>query len=366
MKFLSPATYNHGTPARTAVLLVNLGTPAAATASAVRRYLKEFLGDPRVVEVPRAIWWFILNGVILPFRSAGSARRYASVWTPEGSPLMAHSQGQQRALMAELQKRGLALDVVLAMSYGEPSIPVALERLRREGVNRLLVVPLYPQYSGTTSATTFDGVARVLQRTRNLPELRWVRGFADDAGYIEALRRSVRAHWDANGRPDKLLMSFHGLPRRNLDLGDPYHCECYKTGRLLAEALELRKDEYAISFQSRFGRARWLEPYTVDTLRALGRAGTGRVDVICPGFVSDCLETLEEMAMEARSDFLTAGGREFHLIPCLNTAPAFISALADLVERQTAGWPVHAQDQDALRLAAQNSAVQARALGAPR
>jgi ferrochelatase len=225
---------------------------------------------------------------------------------------------------------------------------------------------MYPQYSATTTASAMDGVMQVLMQTRNIPELRVIRNFHDDPGYIDALRRSVREYWDAHGRPDKLVMSFHGLPRRNLDLGDPYHCECAKTARLLADALDLRPDEYALSFQSRFGRAKWLEPYTVDTLRQLARDGVGRVDVICPGFTADCLETLEEIAQEARTDFLTSGGRDFHLIPCLNDAPRFISALADLVQSHTQGWPVRAEDQPALREAARASQARAIAMGAAR
>ena len=322
--------------------------------------------DARVVEIPRPLWWLLLHCLILPLRAGASARRYAAVWTPQGSPLLAHGEHQQRALAAQLQARGLDVDVVLAMRYGEPSIASALERLRRERVSRLLVLPLYPQYSATTTASVMDGLMQTLARTRNLPELRWVRSFHDDPGYIDALRGSVLAFWSAQGRPDKLVMSFHGLPRRNLELGDPYHCECMKTARLLAEALELRPDEYAVSFQSRFGRARWLEPYTVDTLRSLARAGTGRVDVVCPGFAADCLETLEEIALEARAEFLTSGGRAFHLIPCLNASPRFISALADLVERHAQGWPIHAQDRAGRDAAAQQTARRALAMGAPR
>ncbi len=366
MKFLAPAEHDHATADRCAVLLVNLGTPQAPTTPAVRRYLNEFLLDPRVVEIPRLLWWLLLRLVVLPVRASASAGRYAQVWSAEGSPLLAYSERQQRALMAELQRRGFDLDVVLAMRYGEPSIPAAFGHLRRMRAMRLLVLPMYPQYSATTSASVFDGVARVLERTRNLPELRWIRGFHDDAGYIEALRHSVCAHWEENGRPDKLVMSFHGLPRRNLELGDPYHCECHKTGRLLAEALALRPQEYVVTFQSRFGRARWLEPYTVNTLQALARSGVGRVDVVCPGFAADCLETLEEIAQEGRREFLTCGGRQFHLIACLNDTPPFIDALADLVERHTRGWPVRAQERDERNAQAQHSAARARELGALR
>lgn len=366
MKFLSAAVHTHGVVDRTAVLLINLGTPRAPTAAAVRRYLNEFLLDPRVVEIARLPWWLLLKAVILPIRSAASAARYASVWTDEGSPLLANSERQQRALIAELARRGLDVDVHLAMRYGDPSIEAALERLRREQALRLLVVPMYPQYSATTTAAAFDGVVRILERTRNLPELRWIRGFHDDAGYIDALRRSVRAYWDAHGRPDKLVLSFHGLPRRNLDLGDPYHCECVKTARLLAEALELQQQEYVVSFQSRFGRARWLQPYTAETLRALARNGAGRVDVVCPGFVADCLETLEEIALEARREFLTSGGRELHYVPCLNDSSRFIGALADLIERHAQGWPTRIQEQGQRQQQAQRSAERARALGAKR
>ena len=344
MKFFSPAAHARGSADRTALLLINLGTPRAPTPTAVRKYLNEFLLDARVVEIPRLPWWLLLKGVVLPTRSAASAARYASVWTDEGSPLLAHSERQHRALIAEHQRRGVNLDVYLAMRYGEPSVDSAFERMRHEQVGRVLVLPMYPQYSATTTGSAFDAVIRVLLRTRNVPELRWIRGFHDDPGYIEALRRSVRSHWEAHGRPEKLVMSFHGLPRRNLQLGDPYYNECAKTAQLLAAALDIKEQEYVLSFQSRFGRARWLEPYTVDTLRALARAGTGRVDVICPGFVADCLETLEEIALEARREFLTCGGRDFHYIACLNDAPRFIDALADIVERHVQGWPVRTRE----------------------
>ena len=366
MAFLSIGDFSHGSAGRAAVLLLNLGTPREPTRSAVHRYLYQFLMDPRVVEIPRLIWWLLLRLVILPFRSGASAQRYASVWTSAGSPLLDFSERQHRALTAELQARGFDVDVFLAMRYGDPSIPSAMERLRQSGITRLLVIPMYPQYSATTTASALDGVMQVLMETRNIPELRVIRNFHDHPGYIDALRRSVREYWDAHGRPDRLLMSFHGLPRRNLDLGDPYHCECAKTGRLLAAALDLGPDEYALSFQSRFGRAKWLEPYTVDTLRKMAREGVGRVDVICPGFTADCLETLEEIAQEARADFLTSGGRDFHLIPCLNESPRFISALADLVESHTQGWPVRAADTAGLREAAQLSQARAVAMGAVR
>jgi ferrochelatase len=339
MRYLSSAAPPPKGSGGTAVLMVNLGTPEAPTPAAVRRYLDEFLLDPRVVEIPRWLWLPLLRLLILPLRAGASAARYASIWTEEGSPLLAISERQQRALSAELQRRGLRVDVVLAMRYGRPSIDAALQRLRRERAARLLVLPMYPQYSATTSGSTFDAVAGILARTRDLPEWRWVRGFHDHPGYIEALRRSVRAYWQANGRPGRLLVSFHGLPQRNVERGDPYRDECLQTARLLAQALDMKEEEYAVTFQSRFGRARWLEPYTAETLRSLARAGVGRVDVICPGFVADCLETLEEIALEGRREFLQAGGRDLRVVPCLNDDPGLIAALADLVERHLAGWP---------------------------
>ena len=326
--------YQNSTPTtapstqRAAVLLLNLGTPKAPTSDAVRQYLKEFLSDPRVVEIPRAIWWPLLHGVVLRTRPPRSAARYAAIWTDEGSPLLAGSERQARALLAELQRRGLDIDVALAMRYGEPSIDSVLQRLRARGIGRLLLLPMYPQYSATSTASAFDRVFGALQRSRNQPELRALRSFHDHPGYIDALRHSVRSYWDANGWPDRLVMSFHGLPERNKALGDPYDDECRRTGNLLAEALGLEKDRFLVTFQSRFGRARWLQPYTSATLQALGRAGTRRVDVVCPGFAADCLETLEEVNIEGRREFLTAGGRQFHYIGCLNDAPRFVRALA--------------------------------------
>jgi len=339
-----PIVVDHAARPRTAVLLVQLGTPAAPTAAALRPYLRQFLGDPRVVEIPRLVWWPILHGVILTTRPAKSARKYASVWTDEGSPLMVHSKRQATLLRGWLGERGHDLEVALAMRYGEPSIESVMQSLRARNVTRLLVLPLYPQYSASTTATVFDEIGRVLRGWRNLPEVRWIRSFHDDPQYIDALAARVRAGWERDGRGEKLVMSFHGVPRRTLELGDPYHCECHVTARLLAERLGLSKDQWMITFQSRFGRAQWLQPYTEPTLRALAQQGLRRVDVTCPGFVADCLETLEEIAMEGREAFLASGGTEYRYIPCVNDAPAFVDALASLVERHAAGWPTLALD----------------------
>lgn len=331
--------YTHGTAPRTGVLLVNLGTPTAPTAAALRPYLKEFLSDPRVVEIPRPIWWLILNGIILNTRPAKSAKKYASVWTSEGSPLKVHTEKQAKLLAGFLAQAGYReLHVSWAMRYGQPSIRSQLDAMRAAGCTRILVVPLYPQYAASTTATVVDEVANCLRHWRNLPEVRYVRSFGDDPGYIEALAASVRAHWQRNGQADRLVLSFHGIPRRSLDLGDPYHCECYKTGRLLGEALKLAPERLIVSFQSRFGKAEWLKPYTQPTLEELGGSGVGSVDVMCPGFVSDCLETLEEINMECREAFLHAGGKQFSYIPCLNENQPWIEALTTLSLNHLGNW----------------------------
>ena len=349
---------NHGAPRRTAVLLVNLGTPEAPTAAALRRYLKQFLWDPRVVEIPRPVWWLILNGIILNARPAKSAAKYAKIWLADGSPLKVHTERQAKLLKGWLGESGSPdLAVAWAMRYGQPSIASVLDRFKQEGVERVLVVPAYPQYAASSTASVMDDVADWIKRSRNPLEFRFIKHFHDHPGYIAALAASVREHWVARGRPDKLVMSFHGLPRRSLDLGDPYYCECQKTGRLLAEALGLTEEDYLITFQSRFGKAEWLQPYTQATLEKLGREGTGRVDAICPGFVADCLETLEEIAMECKESFLESGGKEFHYIPCVNERPDWMNALRDLVTTHLAGWPLAAQADAA-------AAARARALGA--
>jgi protoporphyrin/coproporphyrin ferrochelatase len=339
MRFHKEPAHAHDQPERTAVLLVNLGTPDAPTPAAVRRYLSEFLADQRVVEIPRALWWPILHGVILRVRPAKSAAKYASIWTREGSPLATWTRLQADRLLGSLGERGHSVIVAWAMRYGQPAIASTLDALKARGATRILIVPLYPQYSAATTASTFDAVADWARHARRLPALKLVDQFHDDEDYIAALASRVTEHWMREGRGRMLVMSFHGLPARTLALGDPYHCQCHKTARLLAERLGLRADEYKVTFQSRFGRARWLEPYTEPTLRKLARDGLERVDVICPGFVADCLETLEEIAIEARHAFLTAGGRTFHAIACLNDHPDWITALAKIAIRQLQGWP---------------------------
>jgi len=353
--------YHHGQPAKTAILLVNLGTPDAPTAPALRRYLAEFLADPRVVEIPRLAWWPILHGIILRTRPAKSAAKYASIWTSEGSPLTVWTQRQAEGLQALLHARGHRLTVQPAMRYGQPSIPSVLDAMRADGMTRVLVLPMYPQYAAATTASVVDKVGQWTQRARRVPELRFVGSHAGDRGYIGALATRVREHWAAHGRADRLVLSFHGIPHRSLLLGDPYHCECHLTARLLGEALALPPDRLLVTFQSRFGKARWLEPYTEPTLRALPAQGVGSVDVMCPGFVADCLETLEEIGEEVRDAFLEAGGEDFRYIDCLNARPDWITALADLSERHLQGWDTRAA-ADAQALHAQRT--RALSLGA--
>ena len=362
MTFAPEAPFRHGQRPRTALLLVNLGTPDEPSAPALRRYLAEFLSDPRVVEIPRLVWWPILHGIILRTRPAKSAVKYASVWMPEGSPLAVWTQRQTQAVAEQLQARGHDVLVRYAMRYGNPGLPDVLDALRHEGATRVLVLPLYPQYAAATTASISDRVLAWACKARRMPELRFVAEYADDPGYIAALADRVRAHWQAHGRADKLVLSFHGVPHRSLLLGDPYHCQCHKTARLLAAALGTAPDAILVTFQSRFGKAKWLEPYTEPTLRALAAQGVGRVDVMCPGFVADCLETLEEIAQEARDAFLEAGGKEFRYIACLNDSPVWVDALTALAERHMAGWDTRGTSHDEAEAAAQRE--RALAMGA--
>ncbi|SFC43422.1 ferrochelatase [Polaromonas sp. OV174] len=360
MSFASEPLFTHGAPAQatTAILLCNLGTPDEASAPALRRYLAEFLSDPRVVEIPKPIWWLILHGIILRIRPKKSAAKYASIWTPEGSPLKVWTQKQATMLSGYLAVRGHKVEVRMAMRYGNPSIASQLDQLKADGVTRILILPAYPQYSGTTTASVFDAVYGWAARIRRIPEFRFINHYHDEPGYINALADRIRRHWQKNGQAAQLVMSFHGVPERTLKLGDPYHCECQKTARLLAEKLGLAKDRYQVTFQSRFGKAKWLQPYTEPTLVALAQAGVKNVDVVCPGFTGDCLETLEEIAMEARHAFLQAGGQQFNYIECLNDSPVWLAALADLSIQHLGAWPTTTA-ADPESLAASRAAAQA-------
>ena len=353
--------FQHGTAPQTAVVLCNLGTPDAPTASAVRRYLAEFLSDPRVVEIPRLLWLPLLHAVILRVRPARSARKYASIWTAEGSPLRTWTEKQARLLGGYLGERGHPVVVRAAMRYGQPSMASVLDQVRAAGAERVLVLPLYPQYSASTTASIGDALLGWARRVRNVPEFRFVKHYHDDPGYIAALARRVSDHWMTHGRPDRLVLSFHGVPRRTLALGDPYHCECQKTGRLLADRLKARDGFVVVTFQSRFGPAEWLQPYTEPTVVALARAGVGHVDVFCPGFTSDCLETLEEIDQELRAAFMAAGGSEFGYIACLNDQHEWIAALAGVAMRHLQGW---GPDGDSTAAALQAQKQRAQAAGA--
>lgn len=357
MKFQVEPPFSHASESATGVLLVNLGTPDAPTRSAVRRYLAEFLWDPRVVEMSRPAWWLVLNGIILNTRPARSAKAYASVWGENGSPLLDYSRRQRDALGQRLAGEDAAWQVALGMRYGTPSIADAVDELRAHGVSRLLVLPLYPQYSATTTASVFDAVADVLKRIRRVPALRMVDSYHDHPAYIDGLAASVRDFQATHGVPDRLLMSFHGIPQAYFEAGDPYFCHCQKTARLLAERLGLSAPDYAVTFQSRLGPREWLRPYTDETIRSLPGEGVRHVQVICPGFSADCLETLEEISVENREYFVQAGGERFEYIPCLNDRADHIAMMHTLVSEHTAGWPRGTADAAA-------TSARARALGA--
>jgi ferrochelatase len=361
--YLGSEGFHHGTQEKLGVLLANLGTPDAPETGALRRYLAEFLWDPRVVEVPRPLWWLILHGVILRIRPRRSAEAYRQVWTPEGSPLLTWSRRQAEGLSARLEKvlPGPA-QVVVGMRYGNPSIPSALEELRAANCRRILVLPMYPQYSASTTGSTFDAVAATLGRWRWVPDLRFINHYHDEPGYIRALAASLRDHWETQGRGEKLLMSFHGVPRRYLLSGDPYHCQCHKTARLVAEELGLAEGQWAITFQSRFGREEWLKPYTDETVRSLGAEGLKSLDVVCPGFAADCLETLEEIAQQNAEFFHEAGGEKLTYVPALNARDDHLDFLADLVVRNLGGWPEADAGWSAEARARESGASRERAL----
>ena len=364
MPYLPEPAYQHGAIAKTGILLINLGTPDAPTPQALRPYLRQFLSDPRVVEIPRVLWWPILHGVILNTRPKKSAQKYAQIWTSEGSPLLVHTRRQSTLLRGFLGERTTSpLAVEFAMRYGNPDIIGALDRLKQQNCDRILVFPLYPQYSASATASALDAVFAACATMRNVPAVRTIKHYHDHPAYIAALADSVTQYWTQNGRPKKLLMSFHGVPRFSLDKGDPYHCECQKTARLLAEALNLDATRYQVSFQSRFGRAEWLKPYTAATLQEWGKQGVRRVDVICPGFTSDCLETLEEIAMECKSEFLSNGGKEFHYIPALNENDAWLRAMAQIALENLQGWLE--QDRSTAARLAGESRTRAVVMGAP-
>jgi protoporphyrin/coproporphyrin ferrochelatase len=327
-------------PAQAGVLLVNLGTPEAPTARALRPYLSEFLGDPRVIEYPRWLWWLILHGVILRVRPTRSAHAYARVWTPEGSPLRVGSEKLAAGLQNKLGRVAAGpIRVALAMRYGQPSVRAQMEQLQREGVRRLLILPLYPQYSATSTGSVIDAVADAIKHMRWPPELRFVNDYHDDHGHVEALALSIERWWAEHGCGDTLLLSFHGIPQRYVEAGDPYFRQCQATAQALRARLGLDESQLVVSFQSRVGREPWLQPYTDTTVKRLAAEGVKRLDVACPGFAVDCLETLEEIAMQNRDFFTVAGGEALRYIPALNDSPQQLASLAALILRHAQGWP---------------------------
>ncbi len=340
MDYIGKNDFDHSSPERIGLLITNLGTPSAPTAAALRKYFAEFLWDPRVVEYPRVLWWLILHLVILRVRPRRKAESYAKIWTEQGSPLMVHTQAQleklKDAFHSQYHLKNIEID--FAMRYGEPSIESVIQNMHQKNVTRLLVLPLYPQYSGSTAGSTFDAVAAALSKLRWIPELRFVNQYADDVAYIEACAKRIKQYWKQNARGNKLLFSFHGLPKRFLMAGDPYHCQCHKTARLIARRLQLDEHEWMLTFQSRFGKEEWLQPYTDKTLETLALQGTESVDVFCPGFSADCIETLEEIDMENRNIFLQAGGKQFQYIPALNDSAEHINALSKIAQSYMQGW----------------------------
>jgi len=347
--YLNHTNHTHGTKERLGILLVNLGSPDGPDTGSVRRYLAEFLWDPRVVEMPRPLWWLILHGFVLRFRPRHSAAMYQKVWTEQGSPLICISRQQAQQVEKKLQSkiRGDVL-VDVAMRYGNPNIKDALRGLRAAGARRFLILPMYPQYSATTTASVFDAVTSELQTWRWLPDMRFINSYHDQPAYINALAKSIVSHWSTRGRkPEMLIFSFHGIPQRFVNNGDPYFCHCQKTARLVAEKLLLKESRWKVTFQSRVGREPWLEPYTDNTLKQMAHQGIKSLDVVCPGFSADCLETLEEINMENREIFLNRGGTDFDYIPCLNDNDAHISSLCELITQHSFGWPETMPDWNA-------------------
>ncbi len=367
IRYLGEPGFEHGEIPALGLLLANLGTPEAPTARALRPYLREFLSDPRVIEIPKLKWWPILNLFVLTTRPKASAKLYQKVWTDEGSPLLAIVERQARSLEKSLRGRiGNPFHVAIGMRYGRPAIRDALRQLKEKGCRRLLFLPLYPQYSATTTASTFDALAAELTRWRWVPELRTIHAYHDRPGYVRALAASIREVWREGGEPGKLLFSFHGIPERYFLAGDPYHCHCHKTARLVAEELGIGPDRYGVAFQSLFGKEEWLKPYTDRTVGALARSGVESLDVICPGFSADCLETLEEIDGLNREIFEHHGGRRFRYIPALNDRPDHVAFLADLVLENLQGWVVPPGEWDgaAARADAEASRERAAALEA--
>ncbi len=339
-KYIGETNYEHGSDEKTGVLITNLGTPDAPNSQALKIYLNEFLSDPRVIEIPKIIWQIILRVVILQLRPRKSAKAYKSIWTNEGSPLLNISKKQINLLREKLKEDFPNTVFELGMRYGNPSIKSSLKKFQDQKVRRLLIFPLYPQYCAATTASTFDAITNTLQSWRWIPELRFINQYFEEKNYIISVAKSIQEFWNKNGKPEKIIFSYHGIPKSYHLKGDPYHCFCLKTTRLIKEYLNLKDDELITTFQSRFGREEWLQPYTSETLKNLPNQGIKKIHIISPGFSSDCLETLEELEVENRNYFMEAGGKEYDYIPCLNDNPLHIDMMAGLIIKHTKGWKI--------------------------
>ena len=339
-KFIGEKNYQHGSKEKTGVLITNLGTPDAATAKALKPYLKEFLSDPRVIEIPKFIWQLILRLIILQIRPRRSAKNYKKIWTDDGSPLLYISKKQVSLVEKKLKKEFPNTNFILAMRYGNPSIKKALKILQQKQVRRLLVLPLYPQYCAATTASTFDAVTNILQKWRWIPELRFINQYFEEELFIKAISNSIKKAQKEKGKPQKIIFSYHGIPKKYLVEGDPYHCYCLKTTRLVREQLNLIEDDVITTFQSRFGSQEWLQPYTDETLKKLPNEGVKNIHILSPGFSADCLETLEELGEENKNYFMKAGGTSYHYISCLNDNPEHIEMISKLIRQHTQGWRV--------------------------
>ena len=340
VKFVGEKNYEHGSKDKTGVLITNLGTPDAPDAKSLRKYLNQFLSDQRVIEIPKFLWQIILKGIILQVRPRKSAANYKKIWTDNGSPLLDISKRQIEGVKKVISLKYPNIEFALGMRYGNPSIESALKDLQNRQVRRLLVLPLYPQYCAATTGSTFDEVTNILQTWRWIPELRFINQYFEEEEYIDALATSIKNFWEKNEKPQKIVFSYHGIPKKYLTNGDPYHCFCLKTTRLVKEKMNLTDEEIITTFQSRFGRAEWLKPYTAETLKELPAQGVKNIHIISPGFSADCLETLEELEEENREYFIEAGGEKYKYIPCLNDNEKHLKFISHLIIKHTQGWKV--------------------------
>ena len=340
VKYIGEKDYEHGSKEKIGVLITNLGTPDAPNKKELKVYLNQFLSDPRVIELPKILWQILLKLVILQIRPSKSAEAYKQIWTDKGSPLLDIANRQLNKIQSSFSSKNENIVFEVGMRYGNPSIPDALIKLQKKQVRRLLVLPMYPQYCAATTGSTFDEVTNVLQKWRWIPEMRFINQYFEEKNYIEALSNSIKSFWKKTSKPQKIIFSYHGIPKRYLTNGDPYHCFCLKTTRLVKENMGLSDDEIMTTFQSRFGREEWLKPYTSETLKELPKQGIKNIHIISPGFSSDCLETLEELEEENKEYFMESGGENYHYIPCLNDHDDHIDVFVNLIKKHTQGWPL--------------------------